>query len=199
MDFSAIFQLRNKKFWWMDVIFYFVISLLIATVLCYLIFLIKNNLQREDIKKETLALQTVGTYQQNEYEKNVIDYRNKINDFSELFKNHEFASNVFVFAQKQTMQNVWFKQFSLDEKNSAVQLSGEADDMDSFSRQVAIFENEGNKKYIKSIGTLNSTLGESARISFNIDLVLNQNIFDYISDTLPILETTTPSDQLPAQ
>ena len=40
MDFSVIFQLRTKKFWWMDVIFYFVIYLLIATVLCYFIFLI---------------------------------------------------------------------------------------------------------------------------------------------------------------
>ena len=52
MDFSVIFQLRTKKFWWMDVIFYFVISLLIATLFCYVIFLTKNNFQREDIKKE---------------------------------------------------------------------------------------------------------------------------------------------------
>ena len=43
MDFSVIFQLRTKKFWWMDVIFYFVISALVATVLCYLIFLIKDK------------------------------------------------------------------------------------------------------------------------------------------------------------
>jgi len=56
MDFSTIFQLRTKKFWWMDVIFYFVISLLIATALCYVIFLIKDNLLRQDIKKETAAL-----------------------------------------------------------------------------------------------------------------------------------------------
>ena len=38
MDLSAIFQIRTKKFWWMDVIFYFVISLLVATVFCYGIF-----------------------------------------------------------------------------------------------------------------------------------------------------------------
>ena len=57
MDFSTIFQIRTKRFWWMDVIFYFVISLLIATVLCYVIFMTKNNMQREDIKKETRALE----------------------------------------------------------------------------------------------------------------------------------------------
>ena len=111
MDFSVIFQLRTKKFWWMDVIFYFVISLLVATILCYLIFLTKNILQKEDIKTET-KLQTVGTETKNK-KKDVITYRKKIADFSRLFKNHEFASNVFAFMQRQTMPNIWFKQFPL--------------------------------------------------------------------------------------
>jgi hypothetical protein len=200
MDFSAIFQIKNKKFWWMDVIFYFVISLLIASVLSYLIFLIKNNMQREDIKKEIAALQTVGTGQQKEYEKEVVDYRKKINDFSSLFKNHQFASNVFAFMQAQTMPNVWFKQFGLDEKNSAVQLSGESDDMDAFSRQVASFE---KNKYIKSIGTLNSSLGQTAKINFNINLVLDPSIFNYLSSVSAsagsLQQSSTSQDQtLPA-
>ena len=196
MDFSVIFQLRNKKAWWIDVIFYFVISLLIATVFCYIIFLTKNSFLRDDIKKETITLQTVGTQQQKDYEKDVINYRNKFNDFYELFKNHKFASNVFAFLQSQTMPNIWFKQFNLDEKNNIVQLSGESDDMDGFSRQVNTLENSDNKKYIKSIGTLNSSLGESTRVSFNINLVLEKSIFDYIAvaSTVPenaILESQT--------
>jgi hypothetical protein len=178
MDFSAIFQIKNKKFWWMDVIFYLVISLLIASIFCYVIFLVKNNFQKEDIKKEIAALQTVGTEQQKEHEKEVVDYRKKINDFSALFKNHQFASNVFAFMQAQTMPNVWFKQFGLDEKNNGLQLSGESDDMGAFSRQVASFE---KNKYIKSIGTLNSSQGQSTRINFNISLVLDQSIFEYLS------------------
>ena len=140
MDLSVIFQLRTKKFWWMDIIFYFVVSLLIATILCYLIFLIKNNIQREGIRKEMTALQTVGTDQQKDQEKEVIDYKGKISDFSNLLKNHEFASNAFAFMQAQTMPNVWFKQFNLDEKNAIIQLSGESDDMDAFSRQVTTFK-----------------------------------------------------------
>jgi len=191
MDFSAVFQLRTKKFWWMDVIFYFVISLLIATLLTYVVFLAKNSLLRTDIKKETAALQTVGTEQQKEYEANVLNYQKKINDFSGLLKNHEFATNVFAFMQGQTMPNIWFKQFSLDGKTNNVQLTGESDDMDSFSRQVSVFE---KNKYIKSVATLNSALGESARIDFNINLVLDQNIFGYIAST-PIIETTSPSNQ----
>ena len=195
MDFSVIFQLRTKKFWWMDVIFYFVISLFVATVLCYLIFLTKNSFQRQDIQKEDAALQTVGTDQQKGYEKNVIDYRNRITDFAELFKNHKFASNVFAFIQDQTLSNIWFGQFTFDEKNNQANLTGESDDMDAFARQVAILESENNKKYVKSIGTLNSTLGTSARVGFNISLTLDDNIFNYISSKALISQTTSPSEQ----
>jgi hypothetical protein len=196
MDFSVIFQLRTKKFWWMDVIFYFVISMLVAAVLCYVIFLTKNSFQAVDIAKETEALKTVGTKMQLDQEKSVISYQKKIVDFTELLKNHEFASNVFAFVQAQTMPNVWFKQFNLDEKNNGVQLSGEADSLDAFSRQVLTFE--GNE-YVKDIGTLNSSLGESSRTIFNINLVLDQSIFGYLSNSPSLIETTTPSNQSPIQ
>jgi len=179
MDFSIILQLRTKKFWWMDVIFYFVISLLIATVICYLIFLVKNNMQRDDIKKEELALQTVGTSQQKDNEKEAINYRGKINDFAGLLKNRQFGSNVFSFMQAQTMPNIWFQQFNLDEKAASVQLSGQADSMEAFSKQVTDLE---NNKYIKSIGTLNSSLSPNGSITFNMGLIFDKSIFDYISD-----------------
>jgi len=195
MDFSVIFQLRTKKFWWMDVIFYFVIALLLATIFCYFILLIKDNFLRADIRVQEKALETVGTAQQKAEEITVINYRNKINDFSELFKTHEFASNVFAFLSKQTIPNVWFKQFDLDQKNRAVQLSGESDDLDGFSRQVKVYEEENNKKYIKSIGTLNSTLGGSSRTEFNINLVLNPSIFNYISALPSITEVVTSTNQ----
>lgn len=190
MDFSTIFQLRTKKFWWMDVIFYFAISLLISTVFCYLIFLVKNNFQREDIKIQTEALQTVGTGQQKEYENIVIGYRKKINDFGNILKNHQFGSNVLTFMEAQTMPSIWFNQFSLDEKGGKVQLSGEAENIDAFSRQVSVFE---RNKYVKDMGGLSSTLGNSARITFSMDLLLDQNILSYLSVS-SVLEAVTSSD-----
>lgn len=188
MDFPAIFQSKTKNAWWMDVIFYFAISLLISTVLCYLIFWAKNNMQREDARKEIVALQTIGTPQQKEYEKAVIGYGQKITDFAGLLKNHEFASNVFLFMQTQAMPNVWFKQFALDAKNNAVQLSGEADNMEDLSRQIAVLE---KNEHVETIGNLNTLLGEFARVEFNMSLVLDQSIFDYSSSLPPVLETTT--------
>ena len=192
MDFSVIFQLRNKKLWWMDVIFYFVISLLIATAFCYLIFSVKNGLLKGDIRKETMALQTVGTDQQKNYESEVIGYQKKISTFTELFQNHEFASNVFSFMQSQTMPNVWYEQFSLDEKNNTVQLSGESDSMDALSRQIAYLE---KNKYVKDVGNLSSSLGENAKIKFSVNLTLDQKIFSYLSDISLLAIGATPSSQ----
>jgi hypothetical protein len=182
MDFNTIFQFNTKKFWWMDVVFYFVISLLISTIFCYAIFLVKNSLLKQDIEKQVEALQTVGTAQQKADEAEVINYKRKINDFTDLLQSHQFTSNVFAFMQQQTLPNVWFKQFSLSGKNATVQLTGEADDMDTISRQVAVFE---KNKYVKSLGTLTSSVGTDARNSFNVNLVLNADIFDYLSVVPP--------------
>jgi len=176
MDFSLLFQLRNKKVWWMDVIFYFVMSLLIATVLCYLVFIVKNIIQRNQIADYEAKLQTVGTPEQKEQEAEVILYKKKIGDFGSLIQNHEFASNVFKFLEEQTQPNVWFDQFSLDAKNNQIQLNGEAEDMSAFSRQTATFE---KNEYVRNLGTFNSSLGESGQIEFNVSLLLDPKIFSY--------------------
>lgn len=184
MDFGIFFQLRTKKFWWMDVIFYFVVSLLVATVLCYIIFLLKNGIQKKEIEKEIIALQSVGTEKQKADERFVIEYQKKISDFGEILKNHEFASQVFYFMQNETGPNVWFENFNLSQKEASVNLSGEADNADAFSRQVAAFE---KSEYVKNIKVLNSTLGESSRLDFNIAITLNPKIFTYIADLNPAL------------
>jgi len=177
MDFSGIFQIKTKKFWWMDVIFYFVISLLVATIFCYVVFLAKNYFQRAEIEEKVEALKTVGTKQQKEQEEYVLLYQRKIKDFTTLLSGHEFASSVFAFMQKETMPNIWFKQFNLDGKSDSMQLTGESDDMDSLSRQVANLE---RNEYVKNLTALSSSLGDSAKIEFNLKMVLEKKIFDYI-------------------
>ncbi len=189
MDFSILFQMRNKKYWWIDIIFYLAISLLIATIFSYIIFIVKNGMISSQIKEEEIKTQEVAKNFQKEHEKEVIAYQKKINDFETLLKNHEFASNIFSFMQAQTMPNVWFSQFGLDRKNRSVQLSGIADNMDAVSRQVDVLEND---KHIKSIGSFTSSLGESARINFNLTLSLEDNIFVYLADISPSFFVSEP-------
>ncbi len=195
MDFNTIFQLRTKKFWWMDVVFYFVIALLVSIVLCYIIFAVKNSFLRQDIEKQIEDLNKVGTVQQKADEGDVINYKKKIGDFTSLMQNHHFTSNVFAFMQNQTMPNVWFKQFSLNESSATVQLSGEADDLDAVSRQIAVLE---RNKYVKSLSTLTSSSDGVARNSFSTNLVLTSDIFDYLSIPPPE-EAIIPPEEAPVE
>jgi len=191
MDFSIITQLRMKKVWWMDVILYLVVSLFIAAIFCYLIFMLKASIQVQAIKQAEFNMTQIGTEDQKTQENEVLVYKRKIADFNSLFTNHKFASNVFGFMQEQTLPYVWFKRFTLDQKNSSVQLTGTVDSMDNLSRQVANFE---KNKYVQKVGLLNSTTGPNSKIDFSINVALDPKIFNYLTSKLPSVTSTTPTD-----
>lgn len=193
MDFSIIYQLRDKKYWWLDVIMYFFISFLIATVFSYLIFSFKLYAVKKELSKQVEALKTVGTLQQKTYEKEVMEYVKKFNAFNNLLKNHRFASHAFSFMQDQTLPYVWFKQFSLDAKNSSIQLFGETENLDNLSRQVASLENNPN---VKKLSNLNTTLGAGQKVGFSVNLSLDQKIFTYVPkiESMSAVETTSPEN-----
>ena len=180
MDFRAIFQLRDKKFWWVDIVFYFVISMLIAVVFCYVIFIIKNNIQRNQIKEEGVKIEEVASEQQKIDEEEVILYKNKIGDFAGLLENHEFLSHAFIFMEQHTRPDVWIKNISIDKNNRKLLVAGETDSMEALSRQVAVFEKD---EYVGKIDLLSSSLSDSARIGFNLSLVLNPEIFSYAPES----------------
>jgi hypothetical protein len=195
MDFGIIFKLRTKKFWWLDVILYFVISLLIATILCYIIFFVKVGMQKKTISDLEVATEAVGTGQQRENEKEVLFYQKKIADFAELIKNHQFASSVFGFMEEKTASRVWFNLFNLNRKDAIVGLSGETGDIDVLSRQIAVME---KSEYVKKVSLLNSQINSTGGIKFNLTLKLDPKIFSIIPPSLmiPSIEgTTTPSSQ----
>lgn len=184
MNLSTILQLRTKKFWWLDIIFYFVISLLMATVFCYLIFVIKIGMQKKTIKDLEVATEAVGTGQQRENEKEVLFYQKKIEDFAGLIKNHQFTFSVFSFIEEKTLANVWFNLFNFNRTDASVGLSGEAGDIDILSRQIAAIE---KSEYIKKVSLINSQMNSNGSVKFNLNLSLDPKMFGVIplSLTLP--------------
>lgn len=183
MDFSIfnIFsKLRDNKLWWVDVVFYFVISSLIATILCYLIFVMKINSQELSIEDYDKSLATVGTDEQKEMEKQIFEEQKRINDYAPLIKDHRIFSNILAFLEQNTLPNVWFSRFSLGGKDADITLSGEAESVEVFSRQISVFE--GNE-YLTKITVLGSTLGDQNRTNFNLVLSLDPKIFAFIIES----------------
>ncbi|MEK7562699.1 MAG: DUF5018 domain-containing protein [Patescibacteria group bacterium] len=196
MDFSFFYQLRTKKIWWVDVVFYFVISLLISTILCYLIFILKVYLQGQEIKNLDAAIETVGTDLQKDHEKTVFNYQKKINDYALLIANHQFSSNIFAFLEKNTLPNVWFSKFSISIKQKQVDLSGQADTLDGLSRQTVAFE---KNEFVKKVSLLGSNIGAAGKIDFNLALILDPKIFNYIPQPLPENPTIPENNNAPVE
>ena len=181
--FSIIGKLKENKLWWVDVVFYFVISSLIATILCYLIFNAKIYFQKIKIEDFKISLATVGTDEQKVMEKQVFDYQKKINDYTPLIQNHRIISNVLAYLEKNTLPNVWFSRFSMGGKDADIILSGETESAETFSRQISVFE---ASKYLSKITVLGSTLGDKNRSDFNLILSLDPRIFTFIKKPISI-------------
>lgn len=174
MDFSLLYQLKNRS-WWTEAFFYFSVVSLTVAVLTYAVFAYKYYLQDQKISEINEKIAVYGTVQQKEREKEVLDYRKKVDDFSAILNNQKFFSNALVFMEKNTLSNVSFSFFDITESLSEIRLSGETDNMSSLSRQIQVFEE--NKDYVKSINVLNSQLGASGVIKFVLNVSLRPQIF----------------------
>jgi hypothetical protein len=193
MDFLIVYKLlKNNRYWWLDALSYFSIALLIALIASYGIFWLRVILDQKAIAQESTVLASVGTEQQKDQEKQVLSYVQKMNDFNTLLKAHRFSSNVFQLIQDKTMPYIWFNQFTLDEKNNAVQLFGESDSVESLSRQIINFE---NSDYVEKISLLNSRVGLVGKLVFNINIQFKPNIFDYIERQTPSSQNTSSQGQ----
>lgn len=161
-----------------DYLFYLSSILLAVVVFSYLIFNFKIRLQSEavqDIEKKILGL---NTEERQAYDKKIIDYRKKINDFAEILNSHRIASSIFSFLEEKTMGNIWFSNFDMQESDSGIKLSGETENMESLSRQIEVFEN--SKDYVRGVNVLNSQANSGGKISFLLSISFDPKVFDYI-------------------
>jgi len=177
MDFSILYRLRVKKIWWVDVIFYSAIALLIASVFCYLIFMLKIQLQKQQLADLDKKMQEMGTTSQQDQEKTVFEYQQKIGDYSKLVSVHGMSSNIFSFIEKNTLPEVWFYKFGMASRtDGTIDLSGEAENMDVVSRQEIIFE---KNELVKKVDVITTNVSNEGKIDFSLSLVLDPKIFEY--------------------
>ncbi len=174
MVFDLIYQLRTKKFWWLDTILYFTLALLVATVICYFIFNIKISFQGERLEELKDAILTTGTPQQKTLETEVFKYQKKINDFSILLAAHKTSSSFFNFIEQSTFPKVWFSEVSLDTNEPKVRLVGESENTQVLARQISFLK---ESEFIKDIKLLNLSLEEEGKIKFSLVFSLNPQMF----------------------
>lgn len=169
-----MYQLKNRS-WWAEVFFYFSVVLLSVVVLAYAMFAYKYYLQSQKIDEINKKIAVYGTLQQKAEEKEVFNYKDKIEDFSKILENRRIVSNVFDFMEKNTLPNIRFSVFDMSDSSSEVRLSGEAGSMLAISRQIQVFEE--NKNFVKRINVLSSQVVEGGKVKFVLNFSLNPEIF----------------------
>ena len=156
-------------------IFYCFFAVLITIIASYLMFEYKGYLLRAKIKEVDAKIALYGTEEQKDQEKEVLDYKKRIDNFATIMNGHHLASNVFAFIEQNTLPNVWFSGFNMAQTTGEIRLSGEAENMEALSRQGEVFEK--NKDYVKSITVLSSQAQASGKVKFILTLSLEGNIF----------------------
>ncbi len=174
MNLAMVTYMRSRK-WWISVVFYAVMAMLLMTVTCYGVFAFKAYVYDKKISELDDKIASYSTPEEKAAEKEVLDYKKKIDDFASVIASHKISSNIFGFIETATLPNVWFSSFTMSENDNEIRMVGEAENMEALSRQFNVLES--NKEYVKDISVLNSQVSQSGRISFVLNVSLNPKIF----------------------
>lgn len=158
---------------WQNILFYFSISLLIASVCSYFVlnhFIKKAETHLADFE-ETLIKKTPA---EEALETEVLEHQKKIKDFAQLIDQHLYSSKFFDFFQKLCHPRIWFSQVSLNPPDNQVAVSGEADNFVTIGQQMLIFEQES---LIKEVNLSQLSIGERGNVTFTLSLSLDPEVF----------------------
>jgi len=174
MFLNSLSKPTGKEFLWTPLLFYVAWALLMALVFSYALFSFKAYLQSQTINEVDQKISVLGSEKNKMEEQKLLDYKRKISDYELVFGNHKISSNLLRFIEEKTLSNIWFASFSMSQSANDVKLSGEAENMETLSRQIEVFE-KGD--YVKDISILNSEVQSSGKVKFVLNFDLDSKIF----------------------
>lgn len=177
MELHLIKLFKDKKSLPLHILFQFFCALFTILVFLYALTMIKVYLQNQKINEINKQMVNSDIYHQKIDERKIIDYKKKIDAFSSMVGSHRISSNVFNLIEEKTLPKIWFSNFDMLGSVNKVILSGEAQDIETLSRQVQIFEED--RDHIKNAYILDYQIEPSGKIRFIISLSLHSNIFNY--------------------
>jgi hypothetical protein len=153
---------------WQSVLLWISISLLVLSVLGYFVlgYLEKKDSQvLQDLEEFLTEEKTVKEI--DSLEKEVFEYQEKIENFSQLFNSHQLSSNLFKLLESKTHPQVFWMSIGLDTEELAVFLAGQTQDFQTLGQQISILKEE---ELISEINLSDIQLGEEGKVDFKLDL-----------------------------
>lgn len=158
---------------WLNVLFYVLVFLFIASIVS--IFILNSSLSSslEDLSYLEIALAQKKSPENVALEKEVLLYRDKVLEFSNLAEQHLEVSKVFGAIEGFCHPKVWFPSFSLDSKKGQLSLSGKTDDFSTLGQQILILKGEES---ITGYFLKEAAIDNEGRIDFTLLINLSPEI-----------------------
>ncbi len=159
---------------WLKILFYILIALLLTTVLSYFIlgqFQKKSLTALQNLEEEILKEKTPQKIAQ---EKEILNYQQKINDFSLILDHHLLPSKFFRFLEKTSHPRIWFSKINLSPREALAIVSGRAETFPVLGQQLQILKKEA---LVKNVSLAKISLGEKGEIKFTLTISFDPKFF----------------------
>lgn len=149
---------------------YLAVFLLLLSLAAY--FLLTNSLKKTEGEAAILdsKLEEMMSPEKITLEKEILNSRNKIEDFSQLLKLHLKTSKVFGILEETTHPQVWFTDFNLNPRKGELIISGETDSFETLGQQILILKEEST---ISEVNLQKVSINEEGKINFGLLLLIN--------------------------
>ena len=155
-------------------LFYSSLVLVIILGACYFGMRIKNSSIKSQIEETKVNVSKIKIEGDKETERQVLGYQKKINDFSELFKEHKVVSSFLGFLRDSTHLKVSFSTLALNVETAQVILGGKTENFKTLGEQILYLR---GSELIKGLDLSNLALGKEGDVNFDINLSLDPEIF----------------------
>lgn len=159
---------------WQNILFYFSIALLVASLLSFFLFERSLRDAEKSLKNLEETLTREKTPQEVVLEKEILGWQKKIKNFSQLFSQHLYPSKAFEVVEDISHPEVWLKQVSLDSSETKITVSGETESFTTLGQQLLILEKEPR---IKSFNLASLSIGRKGKVDFALNIAFDQSVF----------------------
>ncbi|MFH1423405.1 MAG: hypothetical protein ABIG29_00405 [Candidatus Nealsonbacteria bacterium] len=153
---------------------YIVFGLVLAVVLAYVVLFYLGNKASETSSDLEEKIAQVGTKEEKVLETQVLIDKQRIDDFSKIFSDHQRFSNFFKFLEENCHPKIWFNKLELNSQDSQAVLTGETSNFETLGQQMVIFQNQ---TLVKTVEITNIAIGNTGRVDFTLSLLLDPEIF----------------------
>jgi len=153
---------------------YIAFGLAVAVVLAYIALLYFGNQASKTANALEEKIAQVGTKDEKVVEAQVLLDKQRIDDFSKLFANHQEPSKFFKFLEENCHPKIWFNKLELNLKDSQAVLTGETSNFETLGQQIAVFQ---DRALVKNIEISDLSIGKGGWVDFTFSLSLDPEIF----------------------